>query len=76
MVTFCLIPMPDNEPMISPTYSSTVFTEGSRRTGPIFPTIVISDEDEECTNNTLQYAIVSIDTFTTEDEFIIVSFVK
>jgi len=75
VVTFCLIPYNDKKPVISPAYSQADFTEGSRRTGPIFATIEISDDDEECTNNTLQYAIAIIDTFTStmENESIMVS---
>jgi len=75
VVTFCLTPINDNKPVISPAYSQAVFTEGSGRTGPIFATLEIFDNDEECVNNTLRYAMAVIDSFTItmENESILVS---
>lgn len=59
-VSLNLIPDNDNPPMITPQYSNINFTEGSTLHVAVFPTLNITDADEECRDNTLQIAEITL----------------
>lgn len=58
-VSFNLIPHNDNEPVVMPQYSNRNFTEESAGV-MVFATVSITDADEECENNTLQFAHITL----------------
>ena len=69
-VSFNLIPYNDKWPVVMPQYSDRNFTEESAGV-MVFATVSITDADEECENNTLQFAHITLyDADDGEDESI------
>ena len=69
-MTFYLIPVNDNPPLIIPQNSNVYFIEGSNLGVKVFPDLNITDADEECRDNMLQYAHVTLNVLYTGAESI------
>ena len=73
-VMFYLNPINNKAPELILQNIDVIFTEGSSLGVVVFPSLTIIDDDEQCTDNMLQFAHVTLHVPYTEDEYISVRY--